>query len=101
MFLWIPSGSMECPEGVPMVSLKAVLMSESCMSRGILLMQYQGTLVFVCYVDVDVVVQRMLGPHFSLERMVLASFGFLGVSARPPRTKNWVLVISMFVETVL
>ena len=27
--------------------------------------------------------------------MVLASFGFLGVSARPPRTKNRVLVISM------
>ena len=27
--------------------------------------------------------------------MVLASFGFLGVSARPPRTKNWVLVISV------
>ena len=27
--------------------------------------------------------------------MVLASFGFLGVSARPPRIKNWVLVISM------
>ena len=27
--------------------------------------------------------------------MVLAYFGFLGVSVRPPRTKNWVLVISM------
>ena len=27
--------------------------------------------------------------------MVLASFGFLGVSARPPRTTNWVLVTSM------
>ena len=42
----------------------------------------------------------MCGPknarsHFSLERMVLASFVFLGVSARPPRTKNWVLVISV------
>ena len=42
----------------------------------------------------------MCGPkkarsHFPRERMVLASFGFLGVSARPPRTKNWVLVISM------
>ena len=42
----------------------------------------------------------MCGPknarsHFSLERMVLASFGFLGVSARQPRTKNWVLVVSM------
>ena len=37
----------------------------------------------------------MCGPknarsHFSRERMVLASFGFLGVSARPPRTKNCV-----------
>ena len=39
VFLWIPSGSMECPEGVLWFS-KAV--SESCMSRGILLMQYQG-----------------------------------------------------------
>jgi hypothetical protein len=28
--------------------------------------------------------------------MVLASFGCLGVSERPPLTKNWVLVISMF-----
>ena len=42
----------------------------------------------------------MCGPKnaknaFSRERMVSASFGFLGVSARPPRTKNWVLVISM------
>ena len=53
MFLWIPSGSMECPEGVLWFS-KAVLMSESCMSRGILLMQYQGRWFFVCYVDVDV-----------------------------------------------
>ena len=33
--------------------------------------------------------------HFSRERIELAYFGFLGVSARPPRTKNWVLVISM------
>ena len=41
VFLWIPSGSMDCPEGVLWFS-KAVLMSESCMSRGILLMQYQG-----------------------------------------------------------
>ena len=41
VFLWIPCGSMECPEGVLWFS-KAVLMSESCMSRGILLMQYQG-----------------------------------------------------------
>ena len=41
VFLWIPSGSMECPEGVLWFS-KAVLMSESCMSRGILLTQYQG-----------------------------------------------------------
>ena len=30
-----------------------------------------------------------------VQRMVLASFGFLGASARPPRTKNWVLVISV------
>ena len=42
----------------------------------------------------------MCGPkkarsHFPRERMALASFGFLGVSARPPRTKNWILVISM------
>ena len=41
VFLWIPSGLMECPEGVLCFS-NAVLMSESCMSRGILLMQYQG-----------------------------------------------------------
>ena len=52
MFLWIPSGSMECPEGVLWFS-KDVLMSESCMSREIMLMQ-PGTLVFVCDVDVDV-----------------------------------------------
>ena len=39
VFLWIPSGSMECPEGVLWFS-KAALMSESCMSS--LLMQYQG-----------------------------------------------------------
>ena len=42
----------------------------------------------------------MCGPkkarsHFTRERMVLASFGFLGVSAKPHRAKNWVLVISM------
>ena len=48
MFLYIPSGSMECPEGVLWFSI-AVLMSESCMYRGILL-----TLVIVCDVDVDV-----------------------------------------------
>jgi hypothetical protein len=41
VFLWIPSGSMVCPEGVLWFS-KAVLISESCISRGILLMQYQG-----------------------------------------------------------
>ena len=45
-----------------------------------------GTLVFVCDVDVDV---------WSKKRMVLASFGFLGVSARPPQNKNGVLVISI------
>ena len=42
----------------------------------------------------------MCGPekarsHFPRERMVLVSCGFLGVSARPPRTKNLVLVIFM------
>ena len=42
----------------------------------------------------------MCGPkkarsHFPQERMVLASFGFLGVSVGPPRTKNLVLVISL------
>ena len=37
MFLWIPSGSMKCPEGVLGFS-KAVLMIESCISRGILSM---------------------------------------------------------------
>ena len=42
----------------------------------------------------------MCGPknarsHFSLERMVLTSFGCLGVSARPPRNRDWVLEISM------
>ena len=41
VFIWIPSGSMKCPEGVLWFS-KAVLMIESCMSRGILLVQYQG-----------------------------------------------------------
>ena len=92
MFLWIPSRSMECPEGVLWFS-KAVLMNESCMSRGILLMQYQGRW--------SLCAMWMCGPkkarsQFPRERMALASFGFLGVSARPPRTKNWVLVISMF-----
>ena len=33
--------------------------------------------------------------------MVLTSFRFLGVSARPPRTKNWVLVISILWNWVL
>ena len=42
----------------------------------------------------------MCGPkkarcYFPRESMVLASFGFLCVSARPPRTKNWGMVISM------
>ena len=41
VFLWIPSGSMECPEGVLWFS-KDVLMSESWISRGTMLMQYQG-----------------------------------------------------------
>ena len=41
VFIWIPFGAMECPEGVLWFS-KAVLMSKLCMSRGILLMQYKG-----------------------------------------------------------
>ena len=32
--------------------------------------------------------------------MILASFGFLVVSARPPRTKNWVLVICMLLMLI-
>ena len=55
-------------------------------------MQYQGRSFFVRDVDVD---PKKARSHFPRERMVLASFGFLGVGARPPRTKNWVLVISM------
>ena len=34
--------------------------------------------------------------HFPRERMVLASFGFLEISAEHPRTMNCDLVVSMF-----
>ena len=84
---------MSCPEGVLWFP-NAVLMTESCISRGILLIQYQGrrSLCARC--------MYMCGPknamsHFFKRHMVLASFGCFGVSARPPLSKNCVLVICM------
>ena len=47
----------------------------------------------VVFVEWNDVVEDVF--QYLTQLLVLTSFGFLGVSARPPRTKNWVLVISM------